>query len=68
MPGAGRGGGCDGMDVCPQPVLTAPEAPFLKVLRRACQGVSGPAALDSGITGDRWPLGDPDAVKPDTCT
>ena len=35
------------MGLCPQPVLTAPEAPSPKVLWQTYQGVSGPLALST---------------------
>ena len=82
--------------MCPQAVLTAPEAPSAQVLRQTYQGVSSPPVLESGLSqaifglhfycfGPFWPfsgsiciilahfwppltLGDPDTVKPDTCT
>ena len=37
----------DGMEMCPAPVLTWPEAPGSETLWLTCQGVAGSPALDS---------------------
>ena len=60
------GGGGDRMGVCPTSVLTVPEAASLKVLWHTCQLVPrSPVGL--GATRPSQTLGNPGAVKPDTC-
>ena len=51
--------------VCPPPILTDPEAP--EVLWQSCQVVSGFSRVGLGAARPLQTLGDPGAVKPETC-